>query len=334
MASQTTAYLLGASMGYGVGFVRSFFTYTKPDEVSLAGRAPNWEGGNRSLFILADAGIKKWSEASRGSAEFRDLPFLAGLWFDVEDSEVLGSEASISEFFTETGVQISDVMTLRPVSFTVTGSISEVSNNSWDNYTTQVYQPKTLNEIQDVYFRLMSTLGVGNVSWEQRDKMFTTGFGEIRSADPVGNLATKNLRQSLPARSEGSGKDKVSRRQLRAVWYLLALQQERIPVTVSTPWGSMKNMVITGLKASRNNTPTTSQIEVTFTQFRKVKPILLESAQTQAAKPKASSTSINGDAKSVLNPLAQANSYETSLTIVNTEQTTLTNRSTATSTNQ
>lgn len=218
---------------------------------------------------------------------------LIDLKLDIIGDETLNADCDVTDHYVESNTAYQDQITLKPKTYTVSGEVGELV---WyqNNPISQVF-----GQVAQRLEGVVSFLPIRSKSFNQMKKNVMKVSQWVDTASnaltKLSSLTTGSLGKYTDA--DGTEKDILGTltRQAQAYQWLLYYRDNRMPLSVRTPWGILNSYVITNLelkqpKESRDK----SIITITFKEFRltsiKTVPFNAEKYQGNAAfenEPKA-----------------------------------------------
>lgn len=178
------------------------------------------------------------------------------LKLDIVGDETLTADCDVTDHYVESNVAYQDQITLKPQIYTISGEVGELV---W-------YQKnpvsQTIGQVAQKLEGVISFLPIRSKGFSQMKK---TVMKASQWVDTASNALTK-----LSSLVGGSGfVPEAMSRQQQAYQLLVLYRNMRKPLTVKTPWGVLKDYVITNLEFKQpKETKDKSYISITFKEFR------------------------------------------------------------------
>lgn len=180
------------------------------------------------------------------------------LKLDIIGDETLNADCDVTDNYVESNTAYQDQITLKPITFTVSGEVGELVWYQSNSYAQRIGQ--VAQKLEGV----ISFLPVRSKSFNQMKK---TVMKAAQWVDTASNVLSR-----LSSLVGGSGfiPESMSRQQ-QAYQLLVLYRNMRKPLTIKSPWGVLQNYVITNLEFKQpKETKDKSLITITFKEFRLV----------------------------------------------------------------
>lgn len=202
--------------------------------------------GSEQLTALKDH-IKEYFIVGQGTEG------IANLRLDIIGDETLTVESDVTDHYVESNQAYQDQISLKPKIYTINGEVGELV---W-------YQKDSASQIfGQVAQRLEGVVSFLPIRSRSFNQMKKTVMQAAQWVDTASNAVSKL--SNLMSDSFGT----VTHQQ-QAYNELLAMRDGRSPLTIQTPWGILKDYVITSLKLTQpKETKDKSAISITFKEFR------------------------------------------------------------------
>lgn len=188
------------------------------------------------------------------------------LKLDIVGDETLNADCDVTDHYVESNTAYQDQIALKPKIYTITGEIGELV---W-------YQrnpvSQTLGQVAQKLEGVISFLPIRSRSFNQ---MKNTVMKASQWVDTASNAVQKlsSLTRGVVGTFTQDGEEKniegALSRQTQAYLILLSYRDNRIPLSIRTPWGILKSYVITNLELKQpKESKDKSLINITFKEFR------------------------------------------------------------------
>ena len=188
------------------------------------------------------------------------------LKLDIVGDETLNADCDVTDHYVESNTAYQDQIALKPKIYTITGEIGELV---W-------YQrnpvSQTLGQVAQKLEGVISFLPIRSRSFNQ---MKNTVMKASQWVDTASNAVQKlsSLTRGVVGTFTQDGEEKniegALSRQAQAYLILLSYRDNRIPLSIRTPWGILKSYVITNLELKQpKESKDKSLINITFKEFR------------------------------------------------------------------
>lgn len=213
--------------------------------------------------------------------------------------ETLTADCDVTDHYVESNTAYQDQVSLKPKIYTIQGEVGELV---W-------YQRDPIEQgIGQVAQRLegvISFLPIRSKKFNQTKKKVMKALQWI---DTASNAIDKINKLSS---SEGNS-------QQQAYNHLMKLRQDRMPISIKTPWGQLDDYVITNLKLTQpKETRDKTLISITLKEFRttSVKPVPFDFSKYQGnaafeAQPEVDNGTTSGEVKSIATEVYEENDVE------------------------
>lgn len=212
----------------------------------LTNRFNHGSFGSDQLTALKDH-IKEYFIVGQGTEG------IANLRLDIVGDETLTVESDVTDHYVESNQAYQDQISLKPKIYTINGEVGELVWYQKDS-ASQIF-----GQVAQRLEGVVSFLPIRSRSFTQMKK---TVMQAAQWVDTASNAVSKL--SNLMSDSFGT----VTHQQ-QAYNELLAMRDGRSPLTIQTPWGILKDYVITSLKLTQpKETKDKSIISITFKEFR------------------------------------------------------------------
>lgn len=180
------------------------------------------------------------------------------LKLDIIGDETLNADCDVTDNYVESNTAYQDQITLKPITFTVSGEVGELVWYQSNSYAQRIGQ--VAQKLEGV----ISFLPIRSKSFNQMKK---TVMKAAQWVDTASNVLSR-----LSSLVGGSGFIPESMTRQQQAYQLLVLYRNmRKPLTIKSPWGVLQNYVITNLEFKQpKETKDKSLITITFKEFRLV----------------------------------------------------------------
>lgn len=222
----------------------------------LTNRFNHGSFGSKQLQALKDH-IKEYFIVGEGTQG------LANLRLDIVGEESLSVDSDVTDHYVESNQAYQDQISLKPKIYTISGEVGELV---W-------YQKDKASQVfGQVAQRLEGVTSLLPVRSRGFNQMKNYVMKAAQWVDTASNAASKIANLSNQLIGYDSDNEEVTRsitHQQQAYSELLAMRDNRNPVSIQTPWGILKDYVITNLKLTQpKETKDKSTISITFKEFR------------------------------------------------------------------
>lgn len=174
------------------------------------------------------------------------------LKLDIIGDETLTADCDVTDHYVESNTAYQDQITLKPQVYTISGEVGELV---W-------YQKnpisQTIGQVAQKLEGVISFLPIRSKGFNQMKK---TVMKASQWVDTASNALTKL--------SSLVGLGGAMTRQAQAYQWLVVYRNMRMPLTIRTPWGILKDYVVTNLEFKQpKETKDKSYITITFKEFR------------------------------------------------------------------
>lgn len=200
---------------------------------------------------------------------------LVDLKLDIIGDETLRADCDVTDHYVESNKAYQDQVTLKPKTYTISGEVGELV---W--YRNSPIS-QTIGQVAQKLEGVISFLPIRSKSFNQMKK---TVMKASQWADTASNALQKL--SSLTTGRIGTYKDAQGKehdiegtitRQAQAYMYLVQFRDNRMPLSVRTPWGILNDYVITNLEFKQpKESKDKSFITITFKEFRTTKITTVE----------------------------------------------------------
>lgn len=185
------------------------------------------------------------------------------LKLDIVGDETLTADCDVTDHYVESNTAYQDQISLKPKIYTVNGEVGELVWYQKDSVS------QSIGQVAQKLEGIVSFLPIRSKSFNQ---MKTKFMKAAQWVDTASNAATKlsNLYSKLTGVDE-QGLDifETQTNQQQAYMYLLQFRDNREVISLKTPWGILKDYVITNIKFTQpKETKDKSIISITFKEFR------------------------------------------------------------------
>lgn len=183
------------------------------------------------------------------------------LKLDIIGDEVITADCDVTDHYVESNVFRQDQIALKPKTYQVSGEVGELV---W-------YQKSPLSQtIGQVAQRLEGVMSFLPIRSKSFNQMKNTVMKASQWVDTASN-AVSRLSSLVGKFGFGNNEVTATTNQQQAYLYLTEFRDNRQLVNVTTPWGILKNCVITNLEFRQpKETKDKSYITITFKEFREV----------------------------------------------------------------
>lgn len=185
------------------------------------------------------------------------------LKLDIIGDETLTADSDVTDHYVESNIAYQDQISLKPKIYTVNGEVGELVWYQRDSVS------QAIGQVAQRLEGIISFLPIRSKSFNQ---MKTKAMKAAQWIDTASNAVSKlsNLYSRLTGTDEqGLGIFETQTNQQQAYIYLLQFRDNRQVISIKTPWGILKNYVITNIKFTQpKETKDKSVISITFKEFR------------------------------------------------------------------
>lgn len=185
------------------------------------------------------------------------------LKLDIIGDETLTADSDVTDHYVESNIAYQDQISLKPKIYTVNGEVGELVWYQRDSVS------QAIGQVAQRLEGIISFLPIRSKSFNQ---MKTKAMKAAQWVDTASNAVSKlsNLYSRLTGSDEqGLGIFETQTNQQQAYIYLLQFRDNRQVISLKTPWGILKNYVITNIKFTQpKETKDKSIISITFKEFR------------------------------------------------------------------
>lgn len=171
------------------------------------------------------------------------------LKLDIVGEEILSADSDVTDHYVESNIAYQDQISLKPKVYTINGEVGELVWYQKDITS----QP--LGQVAQRLEGIISFLPIRSRSFNQ---MKTKIMKAAQWIDTASNAASKLANLNT-----------IGNNQQQAFMRLTEFRDARFPINVQSPWGLLKNYVITNLRFSQpKDTKDKSIISITLKEFR------------------------------------------------------------------
>ena len=196
---------------------------------------------------------------------------LVDLKLDIVGDETLRADCDVTDHYVESNKAYQDQVTLKPKTYTISGEVGELV---W--YRNSPIS-QTIGQVAQKLEGVISFLPIRSKSFNQMKK---TVMKASQWADTASNALQKlsSLTTGILGKDiEGNPIEGALTRQAQAYQYLVFFRDNRMPLSVRTPWGILNDYVITNLEFKQpKESKDKSFITITFKEFRTTKITTVE----------------------------------------------------------
>lgn len=208
-----------------------------------------------------------WKEHIQKYWIIPEIEGLADLKLDIIGDETLNADCDVTDHYVESNIAYQDQITLKPKTYTINGEVGELVWYQRDK------SAQVLGQVAQKLEGVISFLPIRSSGFNQMKKNImkasqwvdtasnavTKLSTLVGTAEALTGLGALNIKQSLT-------------HQEQSYILLIAMRDNRTPLSIRTPWGVLKGYVITNLefkqpKESKDKT----LITITFKEFRTTK---------------------------------------------------------------
>lgn len=223
---------------------------------------------------------------------------LGGFVFDVEGETVINSSADITDNYAEDNSALQDHIAIRPKLLTLRGYVGELvfnQNNKSPTFLQNVVQKLT---ILDSYLPRLSSAAA------QAKKIFENGL----STDSLNSLTASSVANAADVYSTIKNLTPPTTKQAQAYMFFTALQEQKILVSVQTPYEYMTNMAIQSIIARQDEeTKYITDFTITLKKIRTAQTKTVKfNAQNYQSKTQSQISSVLSGGKITGSPVTMA----------------------------
>ena len=171
------------------------------------------------------------------------------LKLDIVGEETLSADCDVTDHYVESNIAYQDQISLKPKIYTINGEVGELV---W--YQKDIFS-QALGQVAQRLEGVISFLPIRSRSFNQ---MKTKVMKVAQWVDTLSNAASKISNLST-----------LGSNQQQAYMRLVEFRDARTPIIIQSPWGILKDYVITNLSFTQpQNTKDKSLISITFKEFR------------------------------------------------------------------
>lgn len=208
-----------------------------------------------------------WKEHIQKYWIIPEIEGLADLKLDIIGDETLNADCDVTDHYVESNIAYQDQITLKPKTYTINGEVGELVWYQRDK------SAQVLGQVAQKLEGVISFLPTRSSGFNQMKK---TVMKASQWVDTASNAVTKLSTLVGTAKAlTGLGALNIKQsltHQEQSYILLIAMRDNRTPLSIRTPWGVLKGYVITNLefkqpKESKDKT----LITITFKEFRTTK---------------------------------------------------------------
>lgn len=174
---------------------------------------------------------------------------IVDLKLDIVGEETLSADSDVTDHYVESNIAYQDQISLKPKVYTINGEVGELVWYQKD----MTSQP--LGQVAQRLEGIISFLPIRSRSFNQ---MKTKIMKAAQWIDTASNAASKLANLNT-----------IGNNQQQAFIRLTEFRDARLPINIQSPWGLLKNYVITNLRFSQpKDTKDKSIISITLKEFR------------------------------------------------------------------
>lgn len=190
---------------------------------------------------------------------------LVDLKLDIIGDETLTADCDVTDHYVESNTAYQDQISLKPKIYTINGEVGELVWYQKDKSS------QIVGQVAQRLEGVISFLPVSSRSFTQFKKKAMKAAQWVDTAsNAVSKLSNLMSLDILNEKGEKTGTRSVTNQE-QAYQYLVSFRDTRSILTIKTPWGILKDYVITNLSFNQTKeTRDKTSISITFKEFRTV----------------------------------------------------------------